>query len=53
MLKIERTSDIGRFNLVDDEKEPGDDDRYIRQMGLEELKHLWKSIIDQISKHGD
>ena len=46
MLKIERTGIVDRYNLINDEAHQTDEDRYIRQIGKEELKELGKSIID-------
>jgi len=46
MIKIEKTSIIGRYNLVDTKEV--DEDRYIRQLSTKEIKELAKSIINII-----
>ena len=48
ILKIENTSIKGRYNLVDESLPNHDDDRYVKQLSLEEVKFLGKSIIDII-----
>lgn len=46
MIIIEETNIKQRYNLVDAEKELGDDDRYIKQLSLAELRNLMHSIIN-------
>ena len=48
MLKIEKTSIIDRYNLIDTEKQDSDDDKYIRQISKKELIALGKSIMDLV-----
>lgn len=46
MIKIEKTGIIGRYNLVNTDLK--DDDRYIKQLSLQEVKALGKSIMDML-----
>lgn len=48
MIKIEKTSIIGRYNLVDTNIIGADDDHYIRQLSIAEVRVLGKSIINLI-----
>lgn len=45
MIKVESCDIKERFNLVDDSIPNHDEDRYIRQLSLEEVKRLGISII--------
>ena len=48
MIEITNTTIVGRFNLIDTEKQG--DDRYIRQLSLVEVQYLGKSILDLIEE---
>jgi len=53
MIKIEKTSIIGRFNLVDDSLPPRDDDHYIRQFSRQEINDMVHSGLDALQKGGE
>jgi hypothetical protein len=50
MIIIEKTSIIGRYNLINTEKSNSDDSRYMRQLSTAEVQILAKSIIDLIKE---
>jgi len=47
-IKIEETCIIGKFNLINDSIPRSNEDRYIRQLNIEEVKVLGKSILNLI-----
>ena len=48
MILIEKTCIVDRYNLINTEKEDGDDDKYIRQLSKQEVIDLGISIINII-----
>ena len=49
MIKIEKTTMVGRYNLIDDTHLSSSPDFFLKQLSLEDVKALGKSIIDLLS----